>query len=245
MMAHTQPPEVLAKQARIMVDAGCQCVYVVDSAGALILEEVTDRVAARPSPRSARDAQVGFHGHENLGLGVGNSIMAARAGATQIDGSVRRFGAGAGNTPIEAFVGVCDKLGWTTGVDFLKIVDAAEDVVLPTMPEECTLNRMTLMMGYAGVYSSFLKHAVTARPTGTASPARRSCSRPGGASSSVARRTSSSTSPCTCATSSPARAEPPTASSFPGLPPVLVRWGNFRSMSTIAVTAGHDVPSMP
>jgi 4-hydroxy 2-oxovalerate aldolase len=72
---------------------------------------------------------------------------------------VRRYGAGAGNTPLEAFVGVCDKLGWKTGVDFLKIVDAAEDVVLPTMPSECTLNRMTLMMGYAGVYSSFLKHA--------------------------------------------------------------------------------------
>ena len=80
-------------------------------------------------------------------------MLAARAGATQIDGSVRRFGAGAGNTPLEAFVGVCDKLGWTTGVDFLKIVDAAEDVVLPAMPEECRLDRMTLMMGYAGVYS--------------------------------------------------------------------------------------------
>ena len=81
------------------------------------------------------------------------------AGATQIDGSVRRFGAGAGNTPLEAFVGVCDKLGWRTGVDFLKIIDASEDVVRPAMPEECQLDRMTLMMGYAGVYSSFLKHA--------------------------------------------------------------------------------------
>ena len=158
MMAHTQPPEVLAKQARIMVDSGCQCVYVVDSAGAMIMEGVSDRVAAVLAEIGSQ-ARVGFHGHENLGLGVGNTIMAARAGATQIDGSVRRYGAGAGNTPLEAFVGVCDKLGWTTGVDFLKIVDAAEDVVLPTMPEECTLNRMTLMMGYAGVYSSFLKHA--------------------------------------------------------------------------------------
>jgi 4-hydroxy 2-oxovalerate aldolase len=158
MMSHTQPPEVLAQQARIMADAGCQCVYVVDSAGALILEGVGDRVAALVAELGS-DASVGFHGHENLGLGVANTVVAARAGATQIDGSVRRFGAGAGNTPLEAFIGVADKLGWSTGVDFLQIVDAAEDVVRPAMPEECTLNRMTLMMGYAGVYSSFLKHA--------------------------------------------------------------------------------------
>jgi 4-hydroxy 2-oxovalerate aldolase len=158
MMAHSQPPEVLAKQARIMVDSGCQCVYVVDSAGALVLEQVGDRVSALVA-EIGHEARVGFHGHENLGLGVANTVVAARAGATQIDGSVRRFGAGAGNTPVEAFVGVCDKLGWKTGIDFLKIVDAAEDVVRPVMPEECVLDRMTLMMGYAGVYSSFLKHA--------------------------------------------------------------------------------------
>ena len=158
MMSHTQPPEVLAKQARIMVDAGCQCVYVVDSAGALIMEQTADRVAALVA-EIGDVADVGFHGHENLGLGVANTIIAARAGATQIDGSVRRFGAGAGNTPLEAFIGVCDKLGWTTGVDFLQIVDASEDVIKPAMPEECQLDRMTLMMGYAGVYSSFLKHA--------------------------------------------------------------------------------------
>lgn len=158
MMSHTQPPEVLAKQARIMVDAGCQCVYVVDSAGALIMEQTADRVAAIVT-EIGDQADVGFHGHENLGLGVANTIIAARTGATQIDGSVRRFGAGAGNTPLEAFVGVCDKLGWETGVDFLRLVDASEDVIKPAMPEECRLDRMTLMMGYAGVYSSFLKHA--------------------------------------------------------------------------------------
>ena len=158
MMSHTQPPEVLAKQARIMVDAGCQCVYVVDSAGALIMEQTADRVSALVA-EIGHEATVGFHGHENLGLGVANTVIAARAGATQIDGSVRRFGAGAGNTPLEAFIGVCDKLGWTTGVDFLQIVDASEDVIKPAMPEECQLDRMTLMMGYAGVYSSFLKHA--------------------------------------------------------------------------------------
>ncbi|MEU7476770.1 4-hydroxy-2-oxovalerate aldolase [Lentzea sp. NPDC042327] len=160
MMAHSRPPEALARQARIMADAGCQCVYVVDSAGALVLEQVSDRVAALVA-ELGDDAQVGFHGHENLGLSVANSVAAARAGAKQIDGSVRGFGAGAGNTPLEAFVGVCDKLGFTTGVDFFKIVDAAEDVVRPVMPEECLLDRMALMMGYAGVYSSFLKHAYT------------------------------------------------------------------------------------
>lgn len=160
MMAHSQPPEALARQARIMADAGCQCVYVVDSAGALVLEQVSERVEALVA-ELGDDAQVGFHGHENLGLSVANSVAAARAGAAQIDGSVRGFGAGAGNTPLEAFVGVCDKLGFETGVDFFKIVDAAEDVVRPVMPEECLLDRMALMMGYAGVYSSFLKHAYT------------------------------------------------------------------------------------
>jgi len=158
MMSHSQPPEVLARQARIMADAGCQCVYLVDSAGALVLEQVSDRVAALVAELGP-DAQVGFHGHENLGLGVANSIAAARAGAVQIDGSTRRFGAGAGNTPVEAFVGVCDKLGIRTGVDFFTIVDAAEDVVRPAMPQECLLDRMALVMGYAGVYSSFLRHA--------------------------------------------------------------------------------------
>ncbi|MDQ1654898.1 MAG: 4-hydroxy 2-oxovalerate aldolase [Cryptosporangiaceae bacterium] len=158
MMAHSSPPEALAKQARVMADAGCQCVYVVDSAGALVLDQVGDRVAALVA-ELGDDAQVGFHGHENLGLGVANSVLAARAGATQIDGSTRRFGAGAGNTPVEAFVGVCDKLGIRTGVDFFAIVDAAEDVVAPIMPEECRLDRLALIMGYAGVYSSFLKHA--------------------------------------------------------------------------------------
>ena len=158
MMAHSQPPEALAKQARIMADAGCQCVYVVDSAGALVLDQTADRVAALVAELGG-DAQVGFHGHENLGLGVGNSIVAARAGALQIDGSTRRFGAGAGNTPIEAFVAAADKVGIRTGIDVLKIIDAAEDVVRPAMDGECELDRLALLMGYAGVYSSFLKHA--------------------------------------------------------------------------------------
>jgi 4-hydroxy 2-oxovalerate aldolase len=161
MMAHSQPPEVLATQARIMADAGCQCVYVTDSAGALILEQVSERVAAMTSELGT-DATVGFHGHENLALGVANTIAAIRAGAVQVDGCTRRFGAGAGNTPTEALAAVCEKLGIRTGVDPLAMFDVAEDVVLPIMEEEPSLSRLALIMGYAGVYSSFLKHAFRA-----------------------------------------------------------------------------------
>ena len=161
MMAHSQPPEVIAQQARIMVDAGCQCAYVTDSAGALILDQVAERVQA-VSAEIGNEAMVGFHGHENLDLGVANTIVAIRAGATQVDGCTRRFGAGAGNTPTEALVAVCDKLGIKTGIDPLVMFDVAEDIALPMMSEEPNLSRMALIMGYAGVYSSFLRHAYRA-----------------------------------------------------------------------------------
>lgn len=161
MMAHTSAPEALAKQARIMADAGCQCVYVVDSAGAMILDDVTERVSAVVA-ELGEDAQTGFHGHENLSLSLANSILAIRAGAVQIDGSTRRFGAGAGNTSCEAFAAVTDRLGIKTGLDTIKMMDAAEDVVRPIMESECVLDRLALVMGYAGVYSSFLKHAYRA-----------------------------------------------------------------------------------
>ena len=161
MMAHSQPPEVLAKQARIMVDAGCQCVYVVDSAGAMVLEDASERVAALVAEIGS-EAQVGFHGHENLSLSVANTVLAVRAGAVQVDGSTRRFGAGAGNTSVEAMAAVFERLGVKTGIDVLAIIDAAEDVVRPVMDGECVLDRLALIMGYAGVYSSFLKHAYRA-----------------------------------------------------------------------------------
>lgn len=161
MMAHTQTPEVLARQARVMADAGCECVYVVDSAGAMILEDVPARVEAVIAELGA-DAQVGFHAHENLGLSVANSVLAVRAGAVQIDGSARSFGAGAGNTQLEVFAAVADRLGLRTGVDVLGLIDVAEDVVRPVMDEECVKDRLAVIMGYAGVYSSFLKHAYRA-----------------------------------------------------------------------------------
>lgn len=161
MMAHTVAPAVLAGQARIMADAGCQCVYVVDSAGAMILDDAGERVAAVVE-ELGDDAQVGFHGHENLSLSLANTILAIRAGAVQVDGSTRRFGAGSGNTSCEALAAVTERLGITTGLDVLKMIDAAEDVVRPVMDEECVLDRLSLTMGYAGVYSSFLKHAFRA-----------------------------------------------------------------------------------
>ena len=161
MMAHSQSPEKLAEQARIMVDAGCECPYVVDSAGAMILEDVTDRVGAVVAEVGGQ-ARVGFHGHENIGLSVANSVLAVRAGATQIDGSTRAFGAGAGNTPLEVFAAVAERQGIRTGLDVLKMIDVAEDIVRPVMDGECVKDRLAVVMGYAGVYSSFLKHAYRA-----------------------------------------------------------------------------------
>jgi 4-hydroxy 2-oxovalerate aldolase len=158
MMAHSVAPEALARQGRIMADAGCQCVYVVDSAGALVMEQVSDRVAAL-CDILGDDAQVGFHGHQNLSLAVANSLLAIRAGALQIDGCTRAFGAGAGNTPTEVLAAVCERLGIRTGIDVFALIDAAEDVVRPVMESEPVVDRMSLLMGYAGVYSSFLRHA--------------------------------------------------------------------------------------
>jgi 4-hydroxy 2-oxovalerate aldolase len=131
---------------------------VVDSAGALILDEVTDRVLA-VREAVGPDVQVGFHGHQNLSLAVANTILAIRAGALQVDGCTRAFGAGAGNTPTEVLAAVCERLGIRTGIDVFALADAAEDVVRPAMASEPVVDRMALIMGYAGVYSSFLRHA--------------------------------------------------------------------------------------
>lgn len=161
MMAHTSPPEALAEQAAIMVGAGCQCVYVVDSAGALILDQAAERVSALVE-RLGNTAQVGFHGHQNLSLGVANTVLAIRSGAVQVDACTRGFGAGSGNTPTEALAAVLDRLGIRTGIDPLMMFDAAEEAVRPVMDSECILDRLSLIMGYAGVYSSFLKHAYRA-----------------------------------------------------------------------------------
>lgn len=161
MLAHRLGPEELAAQARIMAEAGCECVYVTDSAGALILDEVTDRVQALLAEVGPY-AQVGFHGHQNLSLAVANTAFAFRAGAVQVDGCTRGLGAGAGNTPTEALVAVCDKLGLKTGIDTFAMMRVAEEVVRPIMDAECVVDRLSLAMGYGGVYSSFMRHAARA-----------------------------------------------------------------------------------
>jgi len=127
----------------------------------MILDEAADRVASVVAS-VGNDAQVGFHGHENLSLSLANTVCAIRSGAVQVDGSTRRFGAGSGNTSCEAFAAVAERLGRRTGLDVLKMIDVAEDVVRPVMDDECPLDRLALIMGYAGVYSSFLEHAYRA-----------------------------------------------------------------------------------
>ncbi|WP_410657902.1 4-hydroxy-2-oxovalerate aldolase [Amycolatopsis sp. lyj-112] len=158
MLSHMSTPEALAKQGRIMVDAGCQCVYVVDSAGALILEEAGDRIAALVA-ECGDQAQVGYHGHQNLSFGVANSVLAYRAGARQIDGSLVALGAGAGNSPTEVLAATFERLGIGTGVDKDVLMDAAENVVKPYITRLPVMDRSSIVQGFAGVYSSFLLHA--------------------------------------------------------------------------------------
>jgi 4-hydroxy 2-oxovalerate aldolase len=158
MLSHRATPAELARQGRIMADAGCQCVYVVDSAGALILEDVSDRVGALVAELGS-DAQVGFHGHQNMSFGVANSVFAVRAGARQIDGTLVALGAGAGNSPTEVLAAAFDRLNIDTGVDVQALMAAAEDVVKPYITRMPVMDRASIMQGYAGVYSSFLIHA--------------------------------------------------------------------------------------
>lgn len=158
MLSHRTTPENLARQARIMVDSGCQCVYVVDSAGALILEDVSDRVSALVTELGS-DAQVGFHGHQNLSFGVANSVYAVRAGAKQIDGTLMALGAGAGNSPTEVLAAAFERLNINTAVNVHGLMAAAEDIVKPIITRMPVMDRASIMQGYAGVYSSFLIHA--------------------------------------------------------------------------------------
>jgi 4-hydroxy 2-oxovalerate aldolase len=158
MLSHRATPEKLAQQARIMVDAGAECVYVVDSAGALVLQDAQARITALVDEIGTQ-AQVGFHGHQNLSLGIANSVLAYQSGAKQIDGALCALGAGAGNSPTEVLAAVFDRLGVATGVDPQAAAAAAEDVVKPYIPRVPWMDRASIVQGYAGVYSSFLLHA--------------------------------------------------------------------------------------
>lgn len=158
MLSHRNTPQGLAEQARIMVDAGCQCVYVVDSAGALLPEGVRERVDAVINEIGA-DAQVGFHGHQNLSLGVANSLVAYEAGARQIDGTLRALGAGPGNTPIEVLVAAMDAAGINTGIDLELILEASDEVLPRFVSQFPEINRDAVVQGRYGVYNSFFLHA--------------------------------------------------------------------------------------
>jgi 4-hydroxy-2-oxovalerate/4-hydroxy-2-oxohexanoate aldolase len=162
MMSHMADAQMLISQAKLMEDYGANCIYITDSAGYMLPDDVKQRLSA---VRDAIDpaTELGFHGHHNLSLSVMNSLAAVEAGANRIDGSVAGMGAGAGNTPLEVFIAVCNRMGVETGVDLYKIQDVAEDLIIPMLDQPIRLDRDALMLGYAGVYSSFLLFAKRAQ----------------------------------------------------------------------------------
>jgi 4-hydroxy-2-oxovalerate aldolase len=155
MLAHMEEPVKLLEQAKMMEGYGADVVYVVDSAGAMTPDDVKARVSIL---KENLGVDIGFHGHNNMGLAIGNTVTAVKEGATVIDGTLCGLGAGAGNAPIEVLVAVMNKLGYDTGVDLFSIMDAAEDIVRPRMTQPLVIDKASLSLGYAGVYSSFLLH---------------------------------------------------------------------------------------
>ena len=158
MMSHLNDAKGLAKQGKLMESYGAQTVYITDSAGFMLPDDVTERITALREVLNP-ETEIGFHGHHNLGMGIANSIAAVEAGATRIDASVAGMGAGAGNTPMEVFVAVAERMGATTGTDLFSLMDVAEDIIVPLMDQPVRVDRDSLTLGYAGVYSTFLLHA--------------------------------------------------------------------------------------
>ncbi|MBB4631121.1 4-hydroxy-2-oxovalerate aldolase [Sphingosinicella soli] len=162
MMAHMTPTENLVEQALLIERYGAQTIYCVDSAGYMLPDDVTGRISGLRSALQT-ETQIGFHAHHNLGMGVANSLAAVAAGADRVDGSAAGLGAGAGNTPLELFAAVCERLGIETGVSLFKLMDVAEDRVLPIMPSPPRADRDSITLGFAGVYSTFLYQAKEAQ----------------------------------------------------------------------------------
>lgn len=162
MMSHMVEPQKLIEQALLMQGFGANCIYVTDSAGYMLPDDVKVRLSAVREALDA-DTELGFHGHHNLSLGVMNSLAALEVGANRIDGSVAGMGAGAGNTPLEVFIAVCNRMGVESGIDLFKLQDVAEDLVTPMLDHPIRIDRDALMLGYAGVYSSFLLFAKRAQ----------------------------------------------------------------------------------